>query len=250
MDFRYYAAFLSEWLGAFSVAWLLSISPRFQKPPLGFKYARREGIIALSLFGLILAFSVAYSILRPPAFPQPLRIAPAPVHDLQQALLISAICLVPFVAALALRQQPVRSLGWDRTLLGGALQVGFAIAILTVFLQGKLMMILSGLPGGGLLTLPLALGISITEETIFRGYIQPRLAWWLSPVSGIALTAALSTLWHLPAWWGRLPVETILLLAALTFVQALVCGWVMRKTGHVAAPALYRTFSIWIQWIG
>jgi membrane protease YdiL (CAAX protease family) len=250
LDFRLFAAFLSEWLGAFSLTWLLSLSPRLQKPILGFKYARRDGIMALSLYSVILAFAFVFYIFTPPIFPEPLRIAAAPVHDLLQALLVAAICLLPFIASILLRKQPVRSLGWDMGLLRPALQMGFAIAIMTIFLRNHVMTILGGLPPERLNPLLLAMGIAILEETIFRGYIQPRLAWWLGPVPGIALTAALSTLWHLPVWLNWLPGETILILVGLTFVQALVLGWIMRKAGHVAAPAFYRAFSIWMQFLG
>lgn len=249
MDIRLFAAYLSEWLGAFSLTWLLSLSPRLQKPILGFKYARRDGTMALSLYSVILAFALVFYIFTPPIFPDPLRIAAAPIHDLTQALLVAGISVLPFIAAILIRKQPVRSLGWDPELLRPALQMGFALAIMTIFLRNHVMTILSGLPPERLNPLLLAMGIAVFEETIFRGYIQPRLAWWLGPVPGIALTAALSTLWHLIVWLNRLPGETILILVGLTFIQALVQGWIMRKSGHVAAPALYRAFSIWMQFL-
>jgi membrane protease YdiL (CAAX protease family) len=250
LDIRFYAAYLSEWLGAFSLAWLLSLSPRFQKPVLGFLYPRRDAIMALSLYSVILSFAFVFYTFTPPVFPDPLRIAAAPVHALNQALLVTGISVLPFLAAILLRKQPVRSLGWNTGLLGAGLQMGFAIAILTIFLRNHVMTILSGLPLEQITPLLLAGGIALLEETIFRGYIQPRLAWWLGPVPGIFLTAGLFTVWHLPVWLNRLPGETILIVAALTFIQGLVLGWIMRKAGHVAAPAFYRTFAIWMQFLG
>ena len=154
-----------------------------------------------------------------------------------------------FVAALLLRKQPVRSIGWNPALLKPALQMGFAIAVLTVFLRNQVMVIFAGLQPEQVLPLPLALLLAVAEETIFRGYIQQRLAWWLKPIPGTLLTAALFALWHLPPWLNHLPVETILTLLALTFIQGLVLGWVMHKAGHAAAPALYRAFSIWMQYL-
>lgn len=250
MDFRYYAAFLSEWLGAVAVAWLLSTSPRFQAPVLGFKYARRDGLVALSLYAVIFVFAVIFYSTNPPVFPDPLRLVPGPVHSQIQALMVAGACLLPFLIALAVRRQPVRSTGWNPKLLGAALQMGFAIAILTVFLRNQVMPLLGGLASDRFLPLLFALGISLAEETIFRGYIQLRLAWWLGPWVGIPLTAALSALWHLPAWYNTLPLETTLILLVMTFLQALVLGWIMRKSGHVVAPALYRTVSIWIGFLG
>lgn len=250
MDFRFYAAFISEWLGAVATAWLLSFSPRFKKPPLGFKYPRRDGFIALSLSALIVLFSFVYYSFYPPSFPEPTLIAAAPVHDLKQALFAAGICLLPFLISLVLRKQPVRSLGWNRAFFTPALQVGFAIAILTIFLHNRFMDVLSGRAFDQLLPLLFAFGIALAEETIFRGFVQQRLAWWLGPVPGILATALISTLWHLPVWLNRLPGNMIFILLGLTFVQALVLGWVMRKTGHVSAPALYRAMAIWMQFIG
>lgn len=249
MDFRYYVAFVSEWLGAISVAWLLSISPRLQKPQIGFKYARRDGLMALALYSVILAFVVLFYTFTDPVFPEVERISPAPVHDLNQALIVALLSLVPFFISLILRKQPIKSLGWNPPVFSGGLQMGFAIAVITIFLRSKIMTILGGLSAESVLPLFVGLGIALAEETIFRGYIQLRLAWWLGPLPGIALTAALSTLWHLPIWITRLPTNTVLILAGLTFLQALVLGWIMRKAGHVAAPALYRAASIWMQFL-
>ncbi len=244
------AAYISEWLGAVGATWLLSLSPRFRRPPIGFKYARRDGLIALSLYGLILVFAFLFYSFRPPVFREPLQLAPAPVIALDQALLLALLCLAAFVVALAVRRQPLRSLGWNRGLITPALQVGFALAILTIFLHNRVMDVLRGINDAGLLALLLALGISLAEETIFRGYIQLRLAWWLGAWPGLILTAALFAIWHLPAWLNHLPTDQLLILLLLTFIQGLILGWIMRKTGNVAAPAFYRTFSIWVQFVG
>ncbi len=249
MDLRFYIAFLSEWLGAVGTAWLLSISPRFQKPPIGFLYARRDGLAALSLYAVILFFSFFFYTYTTPLFPEPIRIAPAPVHALAQALIVAAVCLVAFIAALFVRKQPIRSIGWNPALLKPTLQMGFAIAVMTIFLRNQIMPLLAGLGSERIFPLFLALLVGLVEETIFRGYIQMRLAWWLKPLPGILLTSALFAVWHLPVWINRLPGETVLMLFGLTFVQGLVLGFIMRKSGHVAAPALYRGVSIWMQYL-
>lgn len=250
MDLRYYVGFLSEWMGVIAVAWLLSLSPRFQKPPVGFRYARRDGLVALALYGLILVFAVIFYSTNSPVFREPFFLAPAPLHNPVQALLVAGLCLLPFIAALVIRKQPARSAGWNPPLLSPSLQAGFAMAFLTIFLRNRVMDVLGGLAGPVLGILPLAVGISLAEETIFRGYIQMRLGWWLGSTTGLVLSAVLFTLWHAAAWISALPVETVLILSGLTFVQGLVLGWIMRKTGHVLAPALYRSISIWVQFLG
>jgi membrane protease YdiL (CAAX protease family) len=250
LDFRSIVVFFSEWLGAVATAWLLSISPRFKKPPIGFVYARRDGIMALSLASVIILFAFVYYGSNPPSFPPTVPLAPGPVHALGQALFVSGVALLPFLIALVLRKQPVRSLGWNRALLAPGIQVGIAIAILTIFLRNRFQLVLTGEAFTQLTPLLLALGVAVAEETAFRGYIQLRLTWWMGPVPGILLTSALFTLWHAAAWWNRLPNDTILTLAVLTFLQSLVLGWVMRKAPHAAAPAIYRAFSIWMQYLG
>jgi membrane protease YdiL (CAAX protease family) len=243
--------FISEWLGVISVAWLLGLSPRFRKPQVGFRYARRDGLMALSLSVVIIIFSyLFYSKINPPAFVDPLYMSPAPVHNLTQALILAALCLTPFVIALLVRQQPIRSIGWNPTLITPGLQMGVAMAILTIFLRNRVMDVLGGLSTPVLGALPIALGVALAEETIFRGYIQMRLVWWLGFWPGIMLTSALFTLWHLSAWLPALPMQTILILSGLTFVQSLVLGWVMRKSGSVVTPILYRAISIWVSLIG
>ena len=247
MDFRYYVAFISEWLGVVAIAWLLAMSPRFQKPQVGFRYARRDGVMALMLYALILAFAFIFYSIDPPNFPDTLRLAPAPVHNFQQALILAVISVLPFIAALVIRQQPVRAIGWNLELLRPGLQMGIAMAALTIFLRNRVMDVLGGLAGPTLSALLLAIGISLLEETIFRGYIQVRLTWWLGQNLGLVVTSALFALWHAVPWMRTLPVETTLILALLTFVQGLILGWIMRKAGQVIAPALYRAFSIWMQ---
>lgn len=249
MDIRYYIGFLSEWLGVIAIAWLLGLSPRFQQPQVGFKYARRDGTFALLLYALVLFFAFIYYNFFPPRFPQPLFPAPAPVHDLTQALILAGVSLAPFVVALIWRKQPARSIGWHQVLLRPSLQMGFAMAVLTIFLRNRVMDVLGGLATPTLSILLLAVLLAVAEETIFRGYIQMRLTWWLGQNLGLAITSALFTLWHAVPWMRTQPLETTLILAGLTFVQGLVLGWIMRKSGHVLAPTLYRSVSIWMQYL-
>jgi membrane protease YdiL (CAAX protease family) len=253
-------AFLSEWLGMIAVAWLFSLSPRLKVPRIGFVYARRDGITALMLFGLILILAFVLAANAPLSGAPVIRLTPAPAPValdqapgvLQQALLAAALALAAFGIALVARQQPVRSIGWNPKLLVPALQMGLAMALLTLFLRNRVMDILAGLDAARWNLLLLAVGISLAEETIFRGYLQLRLSWWLGEWAGLALTAALFTLWHVPVWLRQPPSEPgwMALLVGLTFAQGLVLGWIMKTSKNVAAPALYRSISIWMNFLG
>lgn len=239
-------AFISEWMGVVAVAWILIRLPAYKRQTLGFRYPRREGIMSLALFALITLFAFLVFRAIPPVFPYNLPL-PAPTIDLSQAFYIAGLSLVPVIVALLARGQPVRSAGWNRGGIRMALQAGIAMSLLTIFLRNRVLDVLSRLDGTVLIALLFAIGISLAEETIFRGYIQPRMVAWLGEWAGIGVSAALFTVWHLPAWAGRLPLETVLPLAGLTFVQGLVLGWVMRCSGHVLTPAIYRAISIWLR---
>ncbi len=245
MNIQSLAGFLSEWLGVIAVAWMMGIAARFQKPVTGFKYARRDGLVALGLSTVLLVFAFAYQFFNPPNFPDPAPITPGPIEDLGHALILAVLGLLPVLAALFTRKQPVRSAGWNLPLITPGLLMGAAIALLTIFLRNRHYDILLGVDSSELNKLFLALGIALAEETIFRGYIQLRLVWWLGLWRGILLTSVLYTGWHLAAWVGRLPAETIAILVVLTLLQSMVLGWVARRSGGVAAGALYRAISIW-----
>lgn len=250
LDIRAFIAYFTEWLGAVAASWLLSISPRLQVPPVAFKYARRDGLIALSLYALILVFAFIYYAINPSLLPTVVTLAPAPVNPTTQNLFLAAVCLAVIGMALVTRHQPILSIGWKPSLISPGLQMGVAVALLTIFLRNRVMDVLSGVSSAGLAALLLALGISLAEETIFRGYIQLRLASWLGRWQGVLLTSLLFAVWHLPAWLGHLPTPTILILSGLTLGQGLVLGWMMEKSHSVVAPALYRAVSIWMQFIG
>ena len=262
------AGYFSEWMGAVAIAWVLLASPRFQRPALGFRFPRREGIMALSVFALITVAAWLIYRAEPPEFPWGAAL-PAPALSFTRAAWIAGLTLIPVVVALVARGQPARSAGWDRARLRIGVQMGLALALLTIFLRNQVFNVLGALSLNGnpneslafasdslspALAFLLALGIAIAEETTFRGYIQPRLSAWLGEWAGLALSAFLFTLWHAVSWLVgsdpqglSLQASVVLLPLGLTLAQGLVLGVVMRSTGHVLAPALYRAVSIWLR---
>jgi membrane protease YdiL (CAAX protease family) len=128
--------------------------------------------------------------------------------------------------------------------------VGLALAIITIFLRNRFWLLLGGVSAPQFFALLTALGITLAEETVFRGYILQRLAWWLGEWPGMLLTSLIYALWHLPAWLNHQALETTLLLCAVTFLQGMVLSWIMRKSHHILAPALYRAVSIWVRILG
>lgn len=235
--------FASELIGVIAVTLLLTLSPRFrQQRVLTFRYPRREGIVALSLFAVTLVTAILFFTGPGADIPR----NPATTDGILPRLLMGALALMLYALVLRLRKQPIRSAGWNRTHLMPGLQLGLALGFLALFLVGKITTLFQGIPADKGTALLYWLGIALVEESIFRGYIQLRLSGWWGKWAGVAVTAALSTLWLLPIWL-QLPRETALLQAALTFTQALVVGWVAQRSNHVLGGALYRAISGWMR---
>lgn len=250
MDTRQLLALASEMIGALAVTMLLTINPKVrQHPPLGFRYPRREGILSLALFiGLFLLALLIYGgqVRVVQILPEG---SPPDLTGLYQRTAIALVGALIFLAALAYRRQPLRSAGWNRPLLSASLQIGLAVAILTIFLRGIFTTLLKGVSAEQGLALLLLLLLGLGEETVFRGYIHLRLSAWLGSTPGWLATAGLYTLWQLPRLVGALPPGQLLLELGLALLQGLLLGWMMQKGKHVLAPALYRAISGWIVFI-
>ncbi len=245
-------ALLAELMGVVAVTMLLGLSPRFKRRPLVFKFPRREAFVALSL-SLLLAGGLWLIYAR---LPVTLPTVPATfqfsIDQLLRQVLVAVVILAPFAVALIARGQPWLSAGLGRQTLRPALQLGVALAVITIFLQGKLYSILSGLTlsEGYLLIAMLAIGFA--EEFAFRGYIQPRLSGWMGERWGWIATALVFTLCHIPdqvlvARPTSPAALGISLLDLLAF--GLVQGWVMRKSGNIVAPGLYHAIHLWVMYL-
>ena len=226
----------AEYFGVIAVVMLLGLSPHVRnRREVTFIYPRREGLYALTGFFVIFALAVVY-------YGEPGSIG------LRASLILAALSALPFIALLFFRRQPVRSAGWNPANLRMGLLVGLALAILVIFLSNRFNEIVRGLPPEQLTLLLTWLGICLLEESIFRGYIQPRLSAWLGDLPGWVLTAALFALWRLPMWLsGGRPLTAALPELGLAFIQGMVLGYVQRKSGSVLAPGLYRAVSTWIR---
>jgi len=237
---------VAEWLGVISVTWLLAMAPRFKIAPVLFKYARRDGMIGLFLGVGTLLFAVALTTVAVNNtiagwFP-----ISGPASTLLDPLVLAIASLLPFIAALLTRGQPPLSAGWSAKRLRTGLQIGLAVALLTIFLRNRVMDVVGG-PGSEQITFLLfALGVALCEETIFRGYIQLRLNSWLGDNRGWVAAALLFAAYRFPALIAAGDTTQALFGLLLVLGESLTAGWLMRKSGHVLGPALYRAASIWV----
>ena len=244
MDLRLIIPFVAEWLGVIAVCMILGTVERLKPERVGYRYPRREAVIALSLFAAVFFLNIVFFS---GGFRLPLAVSPVETLGfLWQRLVVSLAAGMVFLLALLARRQPMRSAGYTKRANAG-LRWGLVLGFLTVFLRGAVFKMTNGLSAGELSALGAWLGIALAEEMIFRGYIQSRLEWFTHPRWGLVITAALFVLWQLP----RLLLNPAGMWLGLAFAaaQGLVLGWVMQKSGHVLAPMLYRAVSEWLVYL-
>jgi membrane protease YdiL (CAAX protease family) len=246
MDLKYWLGYLSEWLGVLAVVMIAGTSPLLKKRrPLGFRYPNREATYALSLFAVVYIIAFQYfsgdllQFLREFA-------GVFPGGETAERMLLAVIALIPFILAVVLRGQPLKSMGWQKENLRAGLIVGLLLIVVVLFLRGKFAPLLKGVTRQQAGLLPVWLIYSFAEETIFRGYIQMRLDSYLGAKWGWMAAAGLFLLWQLPGRLWLFPAGQIWQPILIAAVQGVLCGWTMKKTGHVAAPALYRAFAGWL----
>lgn len=239
-------------MGVVAVTLIAGLSPRFRRRPLIFAYPLREGVVALG--GLLLVAAILWTGF--PGFPTPAYAAPVvsgdrPLRysrdDFLRQVTVAVLAAAPFILAMIVRRQPPLSAGWGKATRSPSLLLGLALGLITLFLRGKVYAILNGVSPGEIYYLVAALAVSLATEFIFRGFVQLRLAGWLGEIPGWLATSALYALFQLPqtilvydanpAQWG--------VQIARALVAGLVYGWVMRKSGHILAPAIYSAFHTW-----
>jgi membrane protease YdiL (CAAX protease family) len=252
---------ISEFIGVVAVVIILSISPVIRnKRPLRFLYPRREGTAAATVGILILVLTAVVQRFQPELFSQLMNFSTYPtlvnvpkqsyasLNTITAQVLFSAAMIAPIALGLFARRQPLLSIGLSKPGLRAGLQVGAALFILVIFLQGKIFAIINGLTQGAYLTLIVAFVAAIGEEAVFRGYIQPRFTAWIGDRWGwLAAVLLYVAWWALPTIASYSGDSTSLVVGILyRLTLGLLLGWIMRKTGSLAAPILYHTVHMWL----
>ena len=208
----------------------------------------RDGIVALSLWALAMVVEI---LLVAGVLPVPASFNLSglnnPLGQLGLQPLAAVVALVLVGVSMLYRRQPPKSAGWNRLTLRSGLLVGVALGFLTIFLRGRFNALFNGLNSVQLDALWLVAVICLAEETVFRGFLQLRLGWWLGKTWGLILTAGLFVLWRLPFYLAA--PDALLINLAATLVQGLLLGWIMQSCGNVAGPAIYRIVSMWCNFL-
>lgn len=245
-DFTLLIPHATEWLGVLAVAMFLARVPQLTAGRIGFLYPRRDGISALVVAAAAIIFAVALTTPQLQDFAQNVLALPAPANTLSAQLTTALMALLVVLAALIIRGQPGKSTGWSRDRLRIGLQSGIALALLTILLRNRASDLLRGIPQEVLFGLLPAALIALAEETVFRGYIQLRLSWWMGENRGWLVTTLLYVLFRAPLIILQAGPAGMLLPLLIVLGQGLIAGYLMQKSGHVLAPALYRAISIWM----
>jgi membrane protease YdiL (CAAX protease family) len=241
--------YVIEWMGAIAVVMIAGTSPMFKSiRRIDFRFPRREATFALSVFAL--CYLIAFQYFGNSIFQFLLDFSKIlPGGELAQRALLAVISLILFLLATFLRGQPLKSIGWGKANFKLGLTLGILLVIIAIVLRGKFTTLLNGVTSeqGGLLLVCLLLALA--EETIFRGYIQLRLSSFLGSNWGWLATAVLYLLWQLPGRLWVLSFSQLWPMLIVSFAQALLFGWIMRKSGHVVSSVLFRAVAAWLLFI-
>lgn len=252
---------ISEMLGVVATVLILAISPILKnKRPLVFLYPKRELPAAVSIYVFVLLVVILGSSLANGALAGTASFLPypglfneglpesKPGFNLWVQAAVSLVLLVPVAVSLIARKQPLLSIGLNRNNYKAGLQLGFALALLTIFLNGKITAIINGAKSGAFPALGAVILAVIAEEVVFRGYIQPRLASRYSETHGWLITALAYLVWCLAPLLVTSSTQPAFLAGYLLYHAAigLLCGWLMKKSGSLLVPILYHTAHLWI----
>jgi hypothetical protein len=233
--------FLSEWMGVIAVTLLLTMSRRFIARPVAFKYQRREVILS-SILAILLIAAAVYANLKLKLPTLPYDAAPLPGQ-----FLWALIILLPVALMMLIRRQPLLSIGLSRPSTRLGLTLGLALAFSTIILRGKAYSLLDGISSAEFDHLLLSLVLGLAGEIIFRGFLQLRFTGWLGRTGGWLLTALVYWLFCLPFVWlvSGSEFPAFWLPALIQLVQAIMLGWIMRRSGNVLASGLYQAAHFW-----
>jgi len=240
------------WMGVVAVTLILGLSPRFRRRPLVFVYPRREGLVSLGLLALIAVLAAFAVPAMTPVGETPLISLLSPLSGLNEEgmarqFILSGLFALPFVLALLIRRQPLLSVGLGSQTLRPTLQLGAALALITILLANRIPAILDGLTGAEGLYLAACLVVALADEFIFRGFIQLRLSGWLGENNGWVAASVLFAMWRgLLLALASVSITGLLWPVAITLGLGLLLGWILRKSGNILAGVLYYAFHLWV----
>ena len=161
------------------------------------------------------------------------------------------ILFAVFIVMKRTKQNPA-SVGVIRKEWKRMLALGGTVSVIFVAISGLLAPSLGGGFAGFSATLPLGLAfyaiVGFSEEIVWRGYIQTRLAAYTDRLTGwIATSLLFAVVWHFPTeYYAQSGAVLPALAGTLTrVVPGLLFGYLMLKSQNIIPSAMFHTFWNW-----
>ena len=210
---------------------LAPLLPVFQSP----KKETLIALIPLAILGAFVAFMaiVIWGVRDLSAEPGPYTFGQA----LGQ-LIANLVILTPFVIVMRIRRQGLETSGISRHNLTASLLVGLIASGATMAVCGYPVSAFWMKPGE-IYRLVAQLGVGISEEAIFRGFLQSRFTAWLGARKAEIIIAVTFALFHIPQRISNAVIGIHLVIDLLVLLTwGLVFGRAMRKMGNITGLAL------------
>lgn len=155
----------------------------------------------------------------------------------------------PAILVLRSRRESLDSVGITTHNLSKSLILGSLLAAATVLTCSDCLKgINAGLNANHFWALLQFTVVGISEEFLYRGYLQSRLMAYLGQWRGWLVASILMALVHIAQRMvvgGLNPVAALISSAALIPIS-LFLGYVFLRTENIAAPAIFHTFADWV----
>jgi membrane protease YdiL (CAAX protease family) len=155
----------------------------------------------------------------------------------------------PAILVLRARRESWDSVGITTHNLIKGLLIGSLLAVATVLTCSECLKgITAGLNANHFWALLQFTVVGVSEEFLFRGYLQSRLMAWLGQWRGWLLASILMALVHVAQRMvvgGLNPLAALVSSASLLPISLLM-GYVLLRTENIVAPAIFHTFADWV----
>lgn len=213
--------------------------------------ARRSAWAALatSLIPLVILAVIGWAMMRQAARPAPDSPVTHTVSSVISQLIGSLVLCGPAILVLRSRRETWDSVGitshnLSRSLLIGGLLAAFSILTCSQCLRGMA----TDFNANHFWALLQFSVVGISEEFLFRGYLQSRLMAWLGQWRGWLLASVLMALVHISQRMvvGGLNPTAALISSASLIPISLFLGYILIRTENIVAPAIFHTFADWV----
>lgn len=220
---------------------VFTIAQRLLRPApvsVTFRSPGTEITISVVLYLMLFAFVVFAFGRGGSAAPEPAGPADYTFPQALMQLLANAIILLPFGIALLIRRQGLKTIGISGQNLALSIAGGVIASLIVALILGQITQ-RSWLSPATAFMLIAQLGVGVSEEAVFRGYLLTRFSAAFRRSTAEVLTALMFALVHIPQRLsgGAAASELVIDLAVL-FLWGWVFNVIMRRTGNIAGLAL------------